>query len=166
VRVWDQQGKLQKEWRGHLGSVNHVAFSADGQQVVSAGQDSTIRVWNLKSNDAQIIFQLYDALPTFVTFSPDGKLIASGDNLGNIQLWNLQTKQSFATWKAYMSTGIKSLQFNPDVTKLTAIAADGTIKVWPLENLEQLLNRGCQQLQDYLTSPSNMIVNPDLCRTK
>ena len=166
VRLWDQQRKLQKEWRGHLGSVNHLAFSADGQQVVSAGQDSTIRVWNLNSNDAQIIFQLYDALPTFVTFSPDGKLIASGDNLGNIQLWNLQTKQSFATWKAYTNKAIQTLQFNPEATKLTVIAADGTIKVWALEDLDQLLNRGCQQLQDYLNSPSNTIVNPDLCETK
>ena len=166
MRLWDQQRKLQKEWRGHLGSVNHLAFSADGQQVVSAGQDSTIRVWNLNSNDAQIIFQLYDALPTFVTFSPDGKLIASGDNLGNIQLWNLQTKQSFATWKAYTNKAIQTLQFNPEATKLTVIAADGTIKVWALEDLDQLLNRGCQQLQDYLNSPSNTIVNPDLCETK
>ena len=166
VRLWNQQGKLQKEWRGHLGSVNHVAFSADGQQVVSAGQDSTIRVWNLNSNDAQTIFQLYDALPTFVTFSPDGKFVASGDNLGNIQLWNLQTKQSFATWRAYTNTGIKSLQFNPDSTQLMVIAADGTIKVWALEDLDRLLNRGCQQLQDYLNSPSNTIVNPDLCKAK
>ena len=134
--------------------------------MVSTGQDSTIRVWNLNSNDAQVIFQLYDALPTFVTFSPDGKLIASGDNLGNIQLWNLQTKQSFATWKAYTNMGVKSLQFNPDSTKLTAIATDGTVKVWPLENLDQLFNRGCQQLQDYLGSSSNTIVNPDLCKTK
>ena len=37
------------ELRGHQGSVNSAAFSADGVQVVTASSDGTARIWNVSS---------------------------------------------------------------------------------------------------------------------
>lgn len=44
-----KSGKMLKELRGHSSYVNHVAYTGDGNQVLSASSDGTVRVWNTKT---------------------------------------------------------------------------------------------------------------------
>lgn len=44
-----KSGKMLKEFRGHSSYVNHVAYTTDGNQVLSASSDGTVRVWNSKT---------------------------------------------------------------------------------------------------------------------
>jgi WD40 repeat protein len=48
VYIWDAwSGKKLKQFAGHSGKVLNVAFTPDGQRLVSTGADSTILVWSL-----------------------------------------------------------------------------------------------------------------------
>ncbi len=44
-----KSGRMLKEFRGHTSYVNHVGYTADGTQVLSASSDATVRVWDSKS---------------------------------------------------------------------------------------------------------------------
>ena len=39
-------GKKVRELTGHLNGVNELLFAADGTRLLSAGRDTTVRVWN------------------------------------------------------------------------------------------------------------------------
>jgi WD40 repeat protein len=50
VKVWDSQtGALVRSFRGHTGVVTTVAFSPDGQLLVSGSRDGTVKVWDVTS---------------------------------------------------------------------------------------------------------------------
>jgi len=50
IKLWDQKTlRLRAEQKALCGRINGIAFSADGKQIVSAGQDATIMLWNIFS---------------------------------------------------------------------------------------------------------------------
>ncbi|WP_327078348.1 WD40 repeat domain-containing protein, partial [Prochlorothrix hollandica] len=51
IRLWDLQGNpIGEPFRGHSDYVGSVAFSPDGQTIVSGSDDQTIRLWDLQGN--------------------------------------------------------------------------------------------------------------------
>ncbi|EGN96854.1 hypothetical protein SERLA73DRAFT_36633, partial [Serpula lacrymans var. lacrymans S7.3] len=50
VCVWDiESGMMLIEWQGSNGPITALAFSADRIHLVTASQDSTIRIWDVQS---------------------------------------------------------------------------------------------------------------------
>ena len=48
MKVWDSHtGTLVRSFRGHTGPVSSLAFSPDGQLLVSGSRDGTVKVWDL-----------------------------------------------------------------------------------------------------------------------
>ncbi|MBN9125397.1 MAG: hypothetical protein J0I60_11860 [Nitrosospira sp.] len=86
-------GRLGK----HGGMALGVAFNPEGDQMASAGQDGSIRIWGEKTpgfSFAQLELALDPSLPaagrgniTAIAISPNGELIAAGDQNGNVYLW-------------------------------------------------------------------------------
>ncbi|KOP26578.1 hypothetical protein AMR41_09560 [Hapalosiphon sp. MRB220] len=151
VRVWDLQGNLQNNFPGHLGAVYSSVFSPDGKQVASGGDDGTIRFWNLQGEPIGGLFQLYGPQVMSLVFSRDGKRIVSGDSLGRVQLWDVITKAPLplAAWNTDQSS-VNSVALNQDDKLLATAGKNGSIKVWQIESFDELINRACSRLDDYL----------------
>jgi WD40 repeat protein len=67
-------------FRGHQGTVNDLSFSADGQHLVTAGSDGTVRVWRLPP---QMSFEWY--VPDWILgarFTPDGRFVFGYSPIG------------------------------------------------------------------------------------
>jgi WD40 repeat protein len=151
VRVWDLQGNLQNNFPGHLGSVYSSVFSPDGRQVASGGDDGTIRLWNLQGEPIGGLFQLYGPKVMSLVFSRDGKRIVSGDSFGRVQLWDVTTKASLplAAWNTDQSS-VNSVALTQDDNLLATAGKNGSVKVWQIESFDELINRACDRLHDYL----------------
>jgi hypothetical protein len=64
--------------KGHTASVNSVAISPDGECMASAGDDRSIKLWNLKTG--KWLYSLVGSAEEIqaIAFSPDGKAIVAG----------------------------------------------------------------------------------------
>ncbi|KAF3828389.1 hypothetical protein GH733_005086, partial [Mirounga leonina] len=79
--------KIVREFSGHQGQINDLAFSPDGRWLITASMDCSVRTWDLPSG--LIDSFLLDSAPLNVTMSPTGDFLATShvDHLG-IYLWS------------------------------------------------------------------------------
>jgi hypothetical protein len=76
---------------GHSDWVRSVAFSPNGDLLVSGSEDQTIRVWDLHDPYTEpIVLSGQAGRVLSVAFSPDGHIIASGNANHTIHLWDLR----------------------------------------------------------------------------
>ncbi|MEH1905466.1 MAG: hypothetical protein V7L04_29825, partial [Nostoc sp.] len=87
-----------------------------------------------------------------VSFSPDGKTIATASQDGTARLWTLNG-QLLQEFKGHQGI-VYSVSFSPDGKTIATASSDKTVRLWPVENLDQLLVRGCNWLHDYLQNPN------------
>ena len=75
---------------GHDGSITSVIFTADGQHVISASYDCTVRRWHLSSGAVETLLS-HAGVVHSVCLSPDGSLLASGGRDNTIRFSDLES---------------------------------------------------------------------------
>ncbi|MEA5618598.1 WD40 repeat domain-containing protein [Cronbergia sp. UHCC 0137] len=101
TKLWDlTKGELietlsEYPWvmSGLVDEVNSLAFSADGQTLVSAGADSTIKIWHTGALDLIDVLHKHNGAVKCVAFTPDGKMLATGGDDRKILFWDLRERQ-------------------------------------------------------------------------
>jgi WD40 repeat protein len=95
IRVWDAtNGRLLVRLDGHTAWVAKLAFSKDGQRLVSAASDQTIRLWDTNAwAEVRVLRGHADELHA-VAISQAAQLVASGSKDGELMLWKEDGKQS------------------------------------------------------------------------
>ncbi len=133
---------------GHMAIIRGLAFTPDGKQLVSAGEDKVIRVWDLASGKTVRTMRGESAPGSLGTIfamalSPDGKWLAvagdlrtsAGTNLQGggetqtIRLYDFESGKLVALLKGHTGV-IRSLAFSPDGSKLISGSSDNTAIIW------------------------------------
>ena len=112
-------------------SVNSVAFSPNGQHIVSASNDCTIRVWDTATGEEIVAgpFTGHTSDVVSVAFSPDGQRIASASGR-TIRVWDATARELVAGPFTGHTSTITSVAFSPDGQRIASASLDGTISLW------------------------------------
>jgi len=89
VHIWSKADqKLIATAKGHTDKVNGVDFTQDSKRVVSASQDSSVRVWNAADGTEAGKFK-HEGPVYSLAITPGGKRLLSGGQDKRIRLWQL-----------------------------------------------------------------------------
>jgi WD40 repeat protein len=118
--------------RAHASWARSLAFSPDGQRLVSGGWDRGIRLWTM-TDDAPVWQATADHIVQCVAFHPDGHLVASSGASGNIQFWDARTGEEIPGI-FNQDDNLFALAFSPDGRLLAGGGSDGRVKIWRTED--------------------------------
>jgi WD40 repeat protein len=120
-----------------------IAFGPDGQTLVSAGDNGTIILWDLKTKE---ILQQLDPggsdLVLATALDPEAKHIATSTEQNEIVLWDVAGGVPLGRPLQGHTSYISSIAFSPD-GKILVSASDVEIILWDLDP-EHWIEKACQ----------------------
>ncbi len=124
-------GKKQVELNGHTRVVRSVAFSPDGEWLVTASEDGAVRRWRAATGLCQAVLT-HDAELNDAQFSPDGKWIMARDRNQLLVVWEADTGKRAAQIEMLPKPEHPVLfTFSPDGQCLLAASFDAqTAGLW------------------------------------
>ena len=115
------------EWIGHTGGVNCTSYSPDGGHIISGSDDSTIRIWDVKTGTTVgEPLKGHSGGVYGVSDSPNGRQIFSGSYDGTIQIWDAETGDTVG----------KALKAHKEPVWSVAYSPNGWYTLWIVVQVE------------------------------
>ncbi len=128
VGVWS--GRTPRWLDSHEAAVNTVKF-VDDKRIISAGDDYSVRLWNISSGEAAILGR-HKGKVLSLAVAPDRLSVASASWDGTIGLWKLDGSGS--VFLKGHKAGVNDVAYSADGHLLYSTSTDGTIRTWDVSN--------------------------------
>jgi tetratricopeptide (TPR) repeat protein len=116
-----------------------VAFSPDGQRIVTGSDDHTAKVWEAATGRELLTLKGHSSGVTSAAFSPDGQRIVTGGRDKTARVWQAARPEEVAAWQAEDERA----KIYDELKQASGMAGDGR-----LADAEQLLTRLLTETND------------------
>lgn len=97
--VWEWQSETYAmKQQGHSNNMNCLAYSPDGQYIVTGGDDGKVKLWNTLTGFCTVTFTEHTSAVSHVLFSHNRKFIVSASLDGTARAYDLTRYRNFKTF--------------------------------------------------------------------
>ncbi len=138
VRVFDLDTMALKHvLQAHTNSVFTIAYSPDGNLLLTGGRDAHLRVWEVQEGYLERGYQIAHMFTiNHMTYSPDGRYFATCSMDKSIKLWDAQTfkllKVIDKARHAGHGTSVNKLFWTAHHNQLVSCSDDRIVSVWDI----------------------------------
>ena len=150
-KMWDIDGEVLQRFSGHTKTVVSLAFSSDGQKILTGSHDNTAKLWDLNGNVLQT-FSGHESYIRALAFSPDNKHMLTGSADGSAKWWDCYTGQALHTYPGH-KYGVDMVAISPDLNNLTFLLGYNGEAKW--------LNLKKKVLKTFSGGVSSLTFSPD-----
>jgi len=147
IQIWDASTGAQvlTFTTDHRENVNSVAFSPDGDRLVSTGIDPVIKVWDAHTGrQLKSLCGHEGTAAMHAAFTPNGRQIVSCGQDGTIRAWSTILEVERVSLHGYEGL-VSSVAFSPDGERIAASSPDA-LTVWDVgTRIEITTLRGREQ---------------------
>ena len=122
---------------GHAAVVRAVAFLPDGNQVISASNDGTLRLWDVQLGRQIRTFAGHSGAVTSLALAAAGDRALSGGEDGSLRVWQVATGQLVRQLAARGGAVLK-VALAPNGRLALSRSAGGTVQLWDLDSGREL----------------------------
>ncbi len=151
--IWDLVAmKELSGWSAQQAGVNHVAYSQDGQHILSSALDGSLIVWNLMGEIVQKVTNLPGKVTDFA-FVPNTNDMLLGLDDGSMIRWNLTSDERIYFTKS--ASPITALSIASQSPIAVTAHLDGSLTVWDLTTHEFIRSFASQEsgIQSVVLTP-------------
>ncbi|RZK49313.1 MAG: WD40 repeat domain-containing protein [Pedobacter sp.] len=110
-----------------------LCYIASKKELISAGEDGQLRVWNPLKGELLATFKLSDQALRCQTLDTRNNYLIIGAKNGSIYVLNIVDFTLLYTLEAH-SAGVTALAFHPTERLLLSGSRDASLKVWDIDN--------------------------------
>ena len=131
VVLWDTEGREVRRFEGHTDRVMAVVALPDAKQILTAGHDGTIRLWDVDSGAEVRQFGEPGLAVQCLDVSADGKFLVSGGRDNLVRVWEIETGAAWAELIGH-SGAVWDVSFSPDGGYLLSASHDQSVRLWTM----------------------------------
>ncbi|MCC6232553.1 MAG: protein kinase [Verrucomicrobiales bacterium] len=138
VSLWDLENRrlVGRLPRAATGSAVALAWSPDGRQIATGGEDHLIRVWDAETLALRWIARGHTAAIWCLAWTPDGQRLISAGERGAIRSWpnTPPPMRDLVVTNVFGDFQFSGLVFSHDSRWFAASLNDGTLGLWNVQD--------------------------------
>uniref|UniRef100_A0A0D6R1S2 TFIID subunit TAF5 NTD2 domain-containing protein n=1 Tax=Araucaria cunninghamii TaxID=56994 RepID=A0A0D6R1S2_ARACU len=121
--------------RGHAGPVYAANFSPEGDYILSASADNTVRLWSSKLNANLVCYKAHNYPVWDVQFSPFGHYFVSASHDRTARVWAMDRIHPLRIMAGHLSD-VDCVQWHANCNYIATGSSDKTVRLWDVQTGE------------------------------